>query len=63
MSSWEHLVGKTAAEATETVKADMPEADVQVVLDGSPVTRDFRFNRVRVFVDANDIVVSVPRTG
>ena len=31
--------------------------------DGSPVTMDYRPDRVRIFVDGNGIVVSVPRAG
>lgn len=51
MSDWGQLVGKPAEEAKAIILKDMPDADVQILPQGSPVTFDYRFNRVRVFVD------------
>jgi len=31
--------------------------------EGAPCTRDYRINRVRLFVDANNKIVGIPRTG
>jgi hypothetical protein len=31
--------------------------------EGSPCTRDYRINRVRLFVDANNKIVQIPHTG
>lgn len=31
--------------------------------EGSMVTRDYRIDRVRIFVDAHGVVARVPRTG
>ncbi|XP_012944198.1 chymotrypsin inhibitor [Aplysia californica] len=62
-TTWADLVGKTYEEAEAAIKADRPDAQVEKVLEGSPVTRDFRPFRVRVEVDASGKVVTAPRTG
>ncbi len=31
--------------------------------EGAPCTRDYRINRVRLFVDANNKIVEIPHTG
>lgn len=33
------------------------------MIEGSPTTRDFRLNRVRIFHNDKNIVISVPRRG
>ena len=55
---WSGLKGKSAEEATAKIKADMPGANVVVLPEGSPTTRDLRFDRVWVFVDAEQRVVN-----
>lgn len=63
MPAWNDLVGKTADEAKQQILADMPDANVVVLPQNSPTTRDFRVDRVRVFVDADNKVVVAPHTG
>ncbi|CAD8085834.1 unnamed protein product [Paramecium primaurelia] len=60
---WPEAVGKTVDEAKQLILADDVEINVQVLLEGSPTTRDFRINRVRIFHNDKNIVVSVPRRG
>lgn len=61
--NWSNLVGKSGQDAKQHILKDMPDAQVQVLPEGSPVTRDLRMNRVRVFVDAHQKVVSAPHPG
>jgi hypothetical protein len=37
--------------------------DAEVLPEGSPCTRDYRINRVRIFVDGNNKIVQTPHTG
>lgn len=62
-SGWPEVVGKSGEEAKGIILQDDATTDVHVVPEGSPVTRDFRMNRVRVYVDTNGVVVQVPRRG
>jgi hypothetical protein len=59
-TSWPELVGKCVKEAKEVILMDKPDAKIVVVPAGSPVTMDYRTDRVRLFVDT---VVEVPRIG
>ncbi|KAE8802104.1 putative proteinase inhibitor [Hordeum vulgare] len=59
-TSWPEVVGKSIEEAKEIILKDMPEADIVVLPAGSPVTMDFRSNRVRIFVDT---VATTPHIG
>ncbi|KAE8767232.1 putative proteinase inhibitor [Hordeum vulgare] len=59
-TSWPEVVGKSIEEAKEVILKDMPDADIVVLPAGSPVTLDFRTNRVRIFVDT---VASTPHIG
>lgn len=63
MPEWGNLVGKTAEEATQQIKADSPEANVVILPEGSPVTRDYNPFRVRVFVNGDNVVTSPPHAG
>ncbi len=65
VSSWPDLVGKNVEEAKNTILESDPSINIVVLPEGSPVTRDFRMNRVRIFVDqgTQSIVQSVPRRG
>lgn len=51
VSSWPDLVGKNVEEAKNTILESDPSINIVVLPEGSPVTRDFRINRVRIFVD------------
>jgi hypothetical protein len=59
-TSWPEVVGLPAKEAKEIILKDMPDAHVVVVPLGSPVTTDFRTDRVRIFVDT---VAKTPTVG
>lgn len=58
-----HLIGKTGHEAEQAIKQSIPDAQVQILAEGSPTTRDYRPNRYRVFISGEDKVVSAPRAG
>lgn len=62
-TQWPELVGKTADEAKEAVKADRPDCNVQVLGELSPCTMDYREDRVRIFVKADNTVATQPQTG
>ncbi|CAN7059472.1 unnamed protein product, partial [Brassica rapa subsp. trilocularis] len=64
-TSWPELVGTNGDYAASVIERQNSRVNAVVILDGSPVTADFRCdrNRVRVWVDTNRIVVRVPTTG
>ncbi|CAF2544178.1 unnamed protein product [Rotaria sp. Silwood2] len=55
---WPELVGKNGREAIK-----LGFTNVLIVKEGSPITLDYRTDRVRVFVNDKGIVVSVPTIG
>ncbi|CAL5337503.1 unnamed protein product [Camellia sinensis] len=59
-SSWPELVGTQGETAVTTIESENPLVNAVIVLEGSIVTQDIRCDRVRVWVDTNGIVVSVP---
>ncbi len=59
-TSWPEVVGLPVEEAKKVILKDMPDADIVVVPVGTPVTMDFRPNRVRIFVDT---VAGTPTIG
>ncbi|XP_058758641.1 subtilisin inhibitor-like [Vicia villosa] len=62
-TSWPELVGVTADEAEKKIKEEMPEARIQVVPPNTPVTYDYRLDRVRLFVDESSKVIETPTIG
>lgn len=60
---WPEVVGLTADAAQEIILKELPEAQIVVVEEGSPVTADFVENRVRLFVNDDYVVVLVPFNG
>eukprot|EP00004_Rigifila_ramosa_P026816 TRINITY_DN84_c0_g1_i2.p3 TRINITY_DN84_c0_g1~~TRINITY_DN84_c0_g1_i2.p3 ORF type:complete len:146 (-),score=27.36 TRINITY_DN84_c0_g1_i2:67-459(-) len=56
-------VGLTGEAARAHVLAQNAALSVQLVPAGSPVTMDLRSDRVRIFVEADGTVRSVPRVG
>ncbi|CAF3304799.1 unnamed protein product [Rotaria socialis] len=60
-NSWSQFVGKKADDAESHIKSE--GFDTEVMPEGAPCTRDFRPNRVRIFVDTNNVVVATPHTG
>ena len=42
---------------------EAPSLNTFIIPDGSPVTMDYRLDRVRIFVDDSNVVASVPNRG
>ena len=63
MSSWPQCVGLSGEEAKQIVESNDSQLKVQILKEGTPVTKDLRRDRVRIFVDDDNIVKRVPRTG
>ncbi|CAF0730403.1 unnamed protein product [Rotaria sordida] len=59
--SWPEFVGKDADEVKSQLTAEGYQVEIKP--EGAPTTRDFRLNRVRLFVDDNNAIVKEPRTG
>ncbi|CAF0977759.1 unnamed protein product [Rotaria sordida] len=59
--SWPEYVGKDANEVEQKLQAE--GYNTQVLPQGSPTTRDYRLDRVRLFVDGNNKVVQTPING
>ncbi|KVG43185.1 Proteinase inhibitor I13, potato inhibitor I [Cynara cardunculus var. scolymus] len=61
--SWPEVVGRRGEDAVVTIERENPRVDAFVILDGTPVTGDFRCDRVRVRVNSRGIVVRTPEIG
>ncbi|KAF7066388.1 hypothetical protein CFC21_072381 [Triticum aestivum] len=59
-TSWPEVVGLSVEKAKEIILTDKPDADIVVLPVGSPVTKDYRSERVRIFIDT---VAEIPHTG
>ncbi|CAI5528801.1 unnamed protein product [Closterium sp. Naga37s-1] len=64
-TSWPEVVGMTGEKARNYILTSMPECnwDVKIIPYGRPVTKDYRTNRVRIFVDTENIVRVLPNIG
>ncbi|KAI3668057.1 hypothetical protein L6452_43132 [Arctium lappa] len=62
-NSWPELVGKKGEAAATKIEKENPHVDAIVLLDGTPTTRDFRCDRVWVWVDSHGTVLRSPRIG
>ncbi|KAL3329016.1 hypothetical protein AABB24_036229 [Solanum stoloniferum] len=63
-SIWPELIGVPAQYAKGIIeKENSFITDVEIVLNGSPVTADFSCNRVRIAVNILDYAVSMPVIG
>ncbi|KAL4199984.1 hypothetical protein AMTRI_Chr03g54090 [Amborella trichopoda] len=62
-SSWPELKGANGVDAATIIERENPTVDTVIVKEGTPVTRDFRCNRVRVWVNTYGIVTRVPTAG
>lgn len=60
---WPELVGKLGEEAKEEILKERPGLEIQVIPEDSMMTMDFREDRVRILVDANQKVSQAPRVG
>ena len=63
MSEWEKLLNKKVDEVVKAIQEENAELSVQKVPVDSMVTQDYNVNRVRVFYNADNIVVRVPQLG
>ncbi|KAM3576756.1 hypothetical protein VYU27_001351 [Nannochloropsis oceanica] len=61
--SWPELVGVDAEEAKARINSDMPGLNVIVLPKNAPTTRDFRLDRVRVFIEGDNTVARAPAQG
>ncbi|TMW88527.1 hypothetical protein EJD97_018439 [Solanum chilense] len=62
--SWPALIGVPAQYAKGIIQKENPFiVDVQIVLNGSPVTSDFKCFRVRIAVNILGYAVSMPVVG
>ncbi|CAF0832315.1 unnamed protein product [Adineta ricciae] len=59
--SWPEFVGKDADEVQSQLTAE--GFNVEIKQDGAPCTRDYRLDRVRLFVDDGNKIIRPPRTG
>ncbi|XP_022975284.1 inhibitor of trypsin and hageman factor [Cucurbita maxima] len=62
-SSWPHLVGVGGSVAKAIIERENPNVKAVILEEGTPVTKDFRCNRVRIWVNKRGLVVSPPRIG
>ncbi|CAH8376228.1 unnamed protein product [Eruca vesicaria subsp. sativa] len=62
-NSWPELLGTNGDYAASVIERENSRVDAMVILDGTPVTGDFRCDRVRVRVNRNRTVVQVPTIG
>ncbi|KAA0049292.1 hypothetical protein IC582_012623 [Cucumis melo] len=61
--SWPQLVGVGGSVAKAIIERENPNVRAVVLEVGTPVTKDFRCNRVRVWVNKNGLVASPPTIG
>jgi len=61
--SWPECVGKTGEEAKAIISQERPDLELHILPENSMVTMDYRLDRCRIFVDANNKVVGAPRLG
>ena len=61
--SWPELVGAQGTVAKATIESENSKLTAVIVLEGTAVTEDFRFDRVRVWVNTDGIVTSIPKIG
>jgi len=61
--AWPELVGKVGTDAQAIIKQERPDVEVQVMNENAPCTMDYRTDRVRVFVNAENKVTHPPSTG
>ncbi|KAL6189513.1 hypothetical protein ACLB2K_040901 [Fragaria x ananassa] len=61
--SWPGLLGSQGEVAKATIESENASVKAVIVLEGTSVTDDFRLDRVRVWVNAEGVVTSVPKIG
>ena len=58
---WPELVGQKGNVAAAKIEKENPNVHAIVLPKGSPVTRDFRCDRVWVFINKHGLVVDPPQ--
>ncbi|KAI4317970.1 hypothetical protein L6164_025790 [Bauhinia variegata] len=61
--SWPELVGVDAVPAVRLIEGSNPNVKAIVLPEDSIVTTDFLCDRVRVFVDKDNVVAKTPKIG
>lgn len=64
-TKWPELVGMSGIAAKEKLELLCGEElyDIYILHEHDPTTRDYRFNRIRIFTNDEGIVISVPHIG
>lgn len=64
-TKWPELVGMSGSEAKEKLEFLCGEEtyDIYILHEHDPTTRDYRFNRIRIFTNDEGIVTTVPHIG
>lgn len=60
---WPACIGMTGEDCVSYIESNTEDLTIVVIPDGSLVTQDFRTDRVRVWVDKDDIVFAAPSKG
>lgn len=60
---WPELVGADINQAKEEILKTHPDFKVFFVPEGSMTTKDLRQDRVRIFHNAENKVISIPKVG
>ncbi|KAM0050657.1 putative proteinase inhibitor I13, potato inhibitor I [Helianthus debilis subsp. tardiflorus] len=58
--SWPELVGAKGEAAVATIEKENPLVNAIVILEGTPTPRDFRCDRVWVWVNDKGVVTRTP---
>ncbi|KAJ4829506.1 hypothetical protein Tsubulata_026265 [Turnera subulata] len=62
-NSWPELVGEKGENAEAVIEKENKLVNAIVLREGTPVTKDFRCDRVWVWVDEHGTVTRAPRIG
>ena len=60
---WPEFVGMKGSDAKHLLWLDAGLAAIVVLKVGTPVTRDYRVHRVRIYVGEDGLVAKVPNKG
>ena len=60
---WPKCVGMSGEDCEDYIKDNAEDVHTEIVPQNSPVTEDFRVDRVRIFVDDEGVVVAAPKKG
>lgn len=62
-SAWPELLGTNGEKAIAIIQSQNPAVIAVLVPEDSDVTGDFRCDRVRVYVNKNNVITRVPSIG